>query len=110
MYNFDTDIESESRKLEEKIKKLQEEKAELDKRLETEKDRLDLSRKVGLLVINEFGGKSFEYSELATLLDTHLVTDFDRNFFALSPLAETDPRRPKKRGRRKKAEMTAEEN
>jgi len=104
MYNFDQDIETESKKIEAKIKKLQEEKAKLKERMETEKDRQELAKKVGIIIITEFEGKPFEYSTLSALFDKHLISDFDRKFFNLSPLAEDDPRRPKRRGRRKKVE------
>ena len=102
MYNFDMDIEAEKQKLEAKIKKLQEEKAKLAERMETEKQRIDLSRKVGLLVVNEFEGKSFTYDAFKDLLEKHLITNFDRQFFGFQPLAENDPRRPKRRGRKPK--------
>ncbi|MDL2279033.1 hypothetical protein LJC15_00010 [Desulfovibrio sp. OttesenSCG-928-G11] len=102
MYKFDQDIEQEAQKLEAKIKKLQEEKAKLKERMEAEKDRQDLARKVGIMILTEFEGKAFEYSSLLALFDKHLISDFDRQFFNLPPLAEDDPRRPKKRGRRKK--------
>lgn len=104
MYDLNTDILAEARKLDEKIKKLQEEKAEIEKRLETEKQRLELARKVGLIVVNEFQGKRFEYTDLDTLLEKHLVLDFDRQFFDLNVLPENDPRRPKRRGRKKREE------
>ena len=102
MYKFDLDIEVEAQKIDGKIKKLQEEKAKLAERLATEKQRLDLSRRVGLMVVNEFEGKRFEYDTLQSLLEEHLTTDFDREFFGLKALAADDPRRPKKRGRKKK--------
>lgn len=102
MYNFDQDIEQEAQKIEAKIKKLQEEKAKLKERMETEKDRQDLARKVGIIILTEFEGKPFEYTALLALFDKHLISDYERQFFNLSPLAEDDPRRPKKRGRRKK--------
>ena len=102
MYKFDLDIEVEAQKIDGKIKKLQEEKAKLAERLATEKQRLDLSRKVGLMVVNEFEGKRFEYDTLQSLLEEHLITDFDREFFGLKTLAADDTRRPKKRGRKKK--------
>lgn len=102
MYNFDTDAETKSRKLAEKIKKLQEEKAELDKNLETEKQRLNLSRKVGIILMTEFEGKPFEYKAFESLLDKNLIDDFERGFFNLKPLQVGDPRKPKQRGRKKK--------
>ena len=102
MYNFDADAESRSRRLAERIKKLQEEKAELDKSLETEKLRLNLARKVGILIMAEFKGKPFEYKELEALFDNNFTEDFDREFFSLKPLSSDDPRKPKRRGRKKK--------
>lgn len=102
MYDFDFDIEAEAQKLDAKIKKLQEEKSKLDERLETEKQRIELARKIGLLIVSEFEGKPFEYNALQRMLDEHLITNFDREFFGLRPLPEDDPRRPKKRGRKKK--------
>jgi hypothetical protein len=101
MYNFNTDIETEARKLDDKIRKLQEERAKIEEKLQSEKQQLDLARKVGLLVVGEFQGKKFEYNELKTLLDANLVDDFERKFFSFTPLAVDDPKRPKKRGRRK---------
>ena len=102
MYDFDFDIESETQKLDARIKKLQEEKSKLDERLQTEKQRIELARKVGLLVVSEFEGKPFEYSTLERMLDEHLLTNYDREFFGLKALPEDDPRKPKKRGRKKK--------
>jgi hypothetical protein len=101
MYDFSVDIEAQAKKLDLKIRKLQEEKARFDEKLQSEKQRLDLARKVGLLVVGEFKGKKFEYGEFKTLLATHLVDDFERKFFDLAVLAADDPRRPKKRGRKK---------
>jgi hypothetical protein len=101
MYDFNTDIETEARKLDDKIRKLQEERTKIEEKLQSEKQQLDLARKVGLLVVGEFQGKKFEYSELKNLLDEHLISDYERKFFDLSELAADDPRRPKKRGRRK---------
>jgi hypothetical protein len=109
MYDFDTDAESKSRKLAERIKKLQEEKAELDKNLETEKQRLDLAKKVGIIVMTEFEGKPFEYKELETLFEKNFTSDFERQFFNLVPLSKDDPRKPKRRGRKRKEEETATE-
>jgi hypothetical protein len=108
MYDFDTDAEAKSRKLAERIKKLQEEKAELDKNLETEKQRLDLAKKVGIIVMTEFEGKPFEYKELETLFEKNFISDFERQFFNLAPLSTDDPRKPKRRGRKKKEEAAAE--
>jgi hypothetical protein len=108
MYDFDTDAEAKSRKLAERIKKLQEEKAELDKNLETEKHRLNLARKVGILVMTEFQGKPFEYKELEVLFEKNFINDFERQFFNLAPLSTDDPRKPKRRGRKKKEETVAE--
>ncbi len=99
---FNLDPEMKSQKLAEKIKKLQEEKAELDKNLETEKQKLNLARKVGILIVSEFGGKPFEYKALETLFDKSFTDDFDREFFKLKPLSADDPRKPKRRGRKKK--------
>ena len=106
MYKFDQDIEQEAQKIEAKIKKLQEEKAKLKERMEAEKDRQDLAKKVGIMILSEFEGKAFEYIDLQALFDKHLISDFDRQFFNLSPLTEDDPRRPKKRGRKKKDNLT----
>jgi hypothetical protein len=108
MYDFDLDIEAKSLKLAEQIRKLQEEKKLLDEKLETEKQRLDLARKVGMLIVNEFEGKPFEYDEFKALVDNHFTDDFERTFFGLAPLSADDPRRPKRRGRRKKNEMETE--
>ncbi|MCL2028997.1 MAG: hypothetical protein FWG97_01035 [Deltaproteobacteria bacterium] len=102
MYNFDADAESRSRKLAERIRKLQEEKAELDKSLESEKLRVNLARKVGIVIMSEFKGKPFEYKELEALFDNNFMDDFDREFFGLKPLSVDDPRKPKRRGRRRK--------
>ena len=110
MYKFDQDIEQEAQKLEAKIKKLQEEKAKLKERMEAEKDRQDLARKVGIMILTEFEGKAFEYEELKALFDKHLISDFDRQFFGLPTLTEDDPRRPKKRGRRKKETQINSDN
>lgn len=104
MYDLDKDIESEARKIDEKIKKLQEQKKELAEKLAAEKQQFDLARKVGLLVVNEFKGKHFTYTDFEELLDKHLVSDFDRGFFGLTILAADDERRPKKRGRKAKTE------
>ncbi|MDR1987634.1 MAG: hypothetical protein LBQ24_02485 [Candidatus Peribacteria bacterium] len=101
MYDFNTDIETEARKLDDKIKKLQEERARIEEQLQSEKKELDLAKKVGLLVVKEFQGKEFKYSELKALLDSNLISDYDRKFFGLAELAVDDPRKPKKRGRRK---------
>jgi hypothetical protein len=109
MYDFDSDAESKSRKLAERIKKLQEEKAELDKNLEAEKQRLELARKVGIIVLTEFEGKPFEYKDLEALFEKNFIDDFSRQFFNLPPLQADDPRKPKRRGRRKKEEVTEEE-
>ena len=98
---FNLDPEMKSQKLAEKIKKLQEEKAELDKNLETEKQKLNLARKVGILIISEFEGKPFEYKALESLFDKNFTDDFDREFFKLKPLPSDDPRKPKRRGRKK---------
>lgn len=104
MYDLDKDIEAEAKKIEAKIKKLQEEKAKLKERMEAEKDRQELARKVGLIILSEFKGKAFDYETLLKVFDRLLVKDYDRQFFGLTPLAEDDPKRPKKRGRRKKAQ------
>ncbi|MDR2788230.1 MAG: hypothetical protein LBD06_07700 [Candidatus Accumulibacter sp.] len=101
MYDFNIDIETDAKKLDDKIKKLQEQRARIEEQLESEKQQLDLSRKVGLLVVKEFQGKPFDYHELKTLLDGNLIFDFDRKFFGLAELDGNDPRRPKKRGRKK---------
>lgn len=104
MYDFDKDIETEARKIDEKIKKLQEEKSKLKEKLAAEKQQLDLARKVGLLIVNEFKGKHFVYTDLEKLFEKHLISDFDREFFGLTVLAADDERRPKKRGRKAKKE------
>ena len=101
MYDFNVDIEAQARKLDLKIKKLQEEKAKIEENLQSEKRRIDLARKVGMLIIKKFQGKEFEYSEFKALLDTHLTDDFEREFFGFTVLAVDDSRRPKKRGRKK---------
>ena len=106
MYDLNKDIESEARKIDEKIKKLQEEKAKLKEKLVAEKQQLDLARKVGILIVNEYKGKHFTYSEFEKLLDKHLVSDFERQFFELPILAVDDERRPKKRGRKKATETS----
>jgi len=69
---------------------------------QTEQQRLDLSRKVGLLVVNEFQSKSFAYDALQTPLSEHLIADFDREYFNLASLAINDPRRAKPRGGKQK--------
>jgi len=113
MDTLDFDIESEAQKIDQKIKKLQEQKAQLKERLEQEKNQNELARKVGKLILTKFEGKSFEYQTLKTLLDEKLTSDFDRQFFGLSPLTDDDPRKPKKRGvpkgtkRKKKEEVSA---
>lgn len=104
MYDFGKDMEAEAKKLDEKIKKLKEKKANLKQKLEDEKQQVELARKVGLLVTNEFKGKKFEYKEFLALVDKHFISDFEREFFELEPLTEDDPRRPRKRTRKKKAE------
>jgi hypothetical protein len=101
MYDFNVDIEAKARKLDSKIRKLQEEKAKIEEKLQNGKQRLDLARKVGMLVIEGFKGKKFEYGELEALLETHLTDDFERKFFGFAALAADDSRRPKKRGRKK---------
>jgi hypothetical protein len=82
------------------------EKAKLDETLETEKQRIDLAKKVGMVVVTEYKGKPFEYAAFESLLESKLVDDFDREFFGLKPLSADDPRRPKKRGRRKREQAT----
>ena len=111
MDTLDFDIENEAQKIDAKIKKLQEQKAQLKERLEKEKNQNELARKVGKLILSKFEGKPFEYSELQSLLDEKLTTDFDRQFFGFSPLTDDDPRKPKRRGvpkgtKRKKKEET----
>ena len=98
MDTLDFDIENEAKKIDAKIKKLQEEKAKLKERLEQEKNQNELARKIGKLILSKFEGKPFEYSELQSLLDEKLTTEFDRQFFSLQPLTDDDPRKPKKRG------------
>ncbi len=68
--------------------------------MERQKQRLDLARKIGVLVLS-FEGNPFEYEEFSKILDEKLTNDFDRTAFKLEVLAENDPRRPKKRGRKK---------
>ncbi|MDR1044122.1 MAG: hypothetical protein LBP33_03265 [Candidatus Adiutrix sp.] len=102
MYDFHMDAEAKSRKLADRIKKLQKEKADLDQNLEAEKQRFDLARKAGLLVVSEFQGRPFEYKALEALFDKHFIDDYDRAFFNLKPLPANDSRKPKRRGRKKK--------
>ena len=102
MYDFEMDPEAKSRKLGAKIKKLQEEKDQVDKGLEEIKKRRDLAYKVGIIMLTEFEGKPFEYADLEALFDKNFTEDFDRNFFNLKPLPPDDPRKTKKRGRKKK--------
>ena len=96
------DIEARAKKIDEKIRQLQEEKKQLAEKVKAEKAFKDLGRKVGMLVLKEFEGKSFEYSQLLEKLESVLKSDYDRAFFALAILTEDDPRRPKPRGRRAK--------
>jgi hypothetical protein len=51
----------------------------------------------------EFQGKLFEYKALETVLDKNFIDDFDRQFFSLKPLLADDPRKPKRRGRKKRS-------
>ncbi|MDR1397691.1 MAG: hypothetical protein LBJ14_08170 [Desulfarculales bacterium] len=99
--NLDRNIETETRKIDEKIKKLQEKKSQLAEKLKTEKQQLDLARRVGVLILQEFQGKSFEYQELLAVFDKNLVLDFDREFFSLKPLPADNKNKPKTRGRKK---------
>ena len=100
--NFGKDIELEAKKIDEKIRKLKEQKAQLAETLEAERQRKTLALKLGLLILDEYQGKPFEYTDLHKLLDSKLTTDFEREAFQLEPLPASDPRKPKKRGRRKK--------
>lgn len=100
MIDLDKDIEAEAKKIDEKIKKLQEQKKELAEKVKNQKQKTELARKVGLLVLS-FDGKSFDYAELEKMFDEKLTSDFDRSFFGLKELAENDSRKPKKRGRKK---------
>ena len=102
MYNFDMDVDAEAQKIEAKIKKLQEEKAELLEHAEEKKLLQDLARKVGVIVVSEFKGKAFGYQALEKILEEKLISDSERQFFNMQPLAEDDSRRPKKRGRKKR--------
>ena len=104
MQELDFNLEAKSLKYAEQIKKLQEIKAKVDARLATEKQQIDLARKVGVIVVSEFQGKAFKYEALEKILDEKLVDDFERDFFSLSPLPADDSRRPKKRGRKKRGE------
>ena len=107
MYDFDMDVDAETQKIDAKIKKLQEERAQLLENAEEKKLLQDLARKVGVIVVSEFQGKAFEYQALEKILEENLISDSERQFFNLQPLAEDDPKRPKKRGR-KKREMVEE--
>ena len=111
MSKLDYDIEAEAKKIDAKIEKLKAEKANLKQRLEQEKQHIELARRVGLLILNEFKGKSFTYSDFETIIEENLISDYDRDFFGIKPLAENDPRRPKRRGRKKASPTdTTEEN
>lgn len=98
------DIELEAKKIDEKIRKLKEQKAQLAETLEAERQRKNLALKVGLLLLDEYEGKPFEYADFQQLMDSKLTTDFEREAFQLDPLPSGDPRKPKKRGRKKKTE------
>ena len=102
MYDLEQDIEAEARKLDAKIKKLQEEKVKLRERMESEKQRAELARKVGMFVLKDYEKNPHEYTNIINTLSEILISDFDRQFFGLEPLAEDDPKRPRRRGRRKK--------
>jgi hypothetical protein len=107
---LDRDIETEVQKLDEKIKKIQQAKAQLAEKLQEEKQLLDLARKIGAVIITEFQGVRFTYIDLKLKLEDKLITDFDRNFFGLEVLAANDPRRPKQRGRKKHQQNNDESN
>lgn len=94
-------IEEEAKKLDEKIKKLKEQKAKLAETLEADKQKNNLAFKLGLLLMEEYQGKDFEYDDFKKILDEKLTSDFEREFFGFQPLSTDDPRRPKKRGRKK---------
>ncbi|MDL2268616.1 hypothetical protein LJC41_01370 [Desulfosarcina sp. OttesenSCG-928-G17] len=93
--------EIETKKIDEKIKKLQEEKLKLADKIKEEEQKNNLAHKVGLIILDKYKGKNFKYDDFHKLLEQTLVNDFERNFFGFSPLAEDDPRRPKRRGRKK---------
>lgn len=103
-FDLDFDASSEYQKIEEQIRKLQEKKKELAEKAEEGKQLNELARRVGKLILVKYQGKRFDYDELERELSEYLISDFDRQFFGLEPLAEHDQRRPKKRGRKKKTE------
>jgi seryl-tRNA synthetase len=102
MYDFDLDIEAKAKKIDEKIKKLQEEKRQLAENIKAEKQRETLAHKVGKFFLKEVEANPSKYSDLQDALDSVLNDDFERSFFKLPLLPDGDPRRPKPRGRRKK--------
>jgi hypothetical protein len=59
--------------------------------------------------MTEVEGKSFEYKDLEELFEKNFINDFERQFFNLAPLSKDDPRKPKRRGRRKKEEEAVAE-
>ena len=73
--------------------------------MKAEKDRTELARRLGMLILSEYEGKPFEYTTLQAKLEEVLRTDFDRGFFGFPPLAADDPRRPKPRGRKAKGNV-----
>jgi len=96
------DVETRAKKIDEKIRQLQEEKKQLADKMKAEKVQKELGRRLGMLILKEYEGKPFEYADLKGKLDEVLKADHDREFFGLSPLAVDDPRRPKPRGRKAK--------
>lgn len=105
MKDFPKDPDLEARKLDEKIKKLQEEKALLKEKYEEEKQQIELAKLVGWLIIKKFEGQRFTYSDLEIVLEENLKKDYDRSFFKLQPLPEEA--KPAKRGRKPKPKAEA---
>lgn len=110
-YDLNYDPEAELNKLDAQMAKLREERAKLKEKLEADKLLLDLAKRIGIIVLNEFQGKQFMYSSFENILEEKLILDFDRQFFGLRPLPLNDPRRPKRRGgRKKKSESLVEDD
>jgi len=101
MIDIDRDIEIEARKIDEKIKKLQQQKKELAEKIKIDKQRNDLARRVGMIIMSKYEGNYFEYEDFRNTLAEQLTADFDREFFGFDILPIDDPRRPKKRGRKR---------
>ena len=99
------DVEARTKKIDEKIRQLQEEKKQLADKVKAEKAQKELGRRLGMVVLKEYEGKPFEYADLKGKLDEVLKTDHDRGFFGLSPLPMDDPRRSKQRGRKTKGNI-----